>query len=298
MPVPTPLVTSPEAAGLSALATYLEAELAADANLVNSDVVTQWPDPLDALELSPTRVVVALIRAGKPERHGYLGRPRRSRVTTSGGVVRYDYGTVEQPITIGLYAHSMAMRDDVDQWLWERLNRPFWDTVTPAAATTLAAAITVAEVEQVVTLASLAGAWPGTVLEVDSGASREWLKVLDVTPAGIVCKPRLTHSAGVTVVEVAARRETAARGLYLRAADHYNVTAAILCEDATQTLDDAEGGRGSQRQEWRSLRAGTLSAAYIREVQGVTLQDTLTARGYHSTNADLDGAASDVVVFP
>lgn len=298
MPVPSPLVTSPEAAGLSALATYLRAELAADVNLADSEVVTQWPDPLDALELSGTRVVVALIRAGKAERHGYLGRPRRSRVTVSGGVVRYDYGTVEQPITLGLYAHSQAMRDDVDQWLWERLNRPFWDTVTPAAATTLAAAITVAAVEQVVTLTNMASAWPGTVLEVDSGASREWVKVLDVTPSGLVINPRLTHAALVPVVEVAARRETAARGLYLRATDHYNVTAAILCEDGTQTLDDAEGGRGSQRQEWRSLRSGVLSAAYLREVQGVTLQDTLTIRGYQSTNADLAGPSADAVIFP
>lgn len=298
MPVPSPLVTSPEAAGLTALVTYLQAELAADVNLAESEVVDQWPGPLDTLSLSPTRVVVAVIRAGKAERHGYLGQPRKSRVTTSGGVVRYDYGTVEQPITVGLYAHSMAMRDDVDQWLWERLNRPFWDTVTPAAATTLAAAITVAEVEQVVTLTSLAGAWPGTMLEVDSGASREWLKVLDVTPAGIVAKPRLTHAGGVTVVEVAARRETAARGLYLRASGHYNVTTSVLCEDQTQPLDDAEGGKGSQRQEWRSLRAGVLSAAYIREVQGVTLQDTLTVRGYQSTSADQTGAAADVVVFP
>lgn len=276
--VPT---TAPEAALVTALADYLRDAITAEADLADSEVIDAWPEPTVDLELSPTRVVVAVIRAGASEGDDRLGGPVVERVTlgtSPAGTVRYDYGQIEQPITIGVWACRAALRDDVDHLIHGLLNRPLWSTVAPQALTTLATAITRTG-SQVIVPASMDDIWPGCVVQIDT----ERVVVSDIRPTGFVATVRRTHAAGVAIEEIESRREVAAAGLHLRADLHYGARCHYLFDDSVQVLDDAENGRGSTRQEWRSLRPGMGAIRYIREVTGVTLQKRLLQTVHVST---------------
>lgn len=295
-----PTTTAPEAALLTALANYLRDAITAEVDLADSEVIDAWPDPTTDLELTPSRVVVAVIRAGRSETDDRLGGPVVERVTLTtspAGTVRFDWGEIEQPITIGVWACRAALRDDVDHLIHGLLNRPMWSTIAPRALTTLGTATTKLGA-QVVTPDSMDDIWPGCVLEIDSGASLERVVVSDIRPTGFVATLKKLHAAGVTIEEVESRREVAAAGLHLRADLHHGNRCSYLFDDSVQVLDDAENGRGSQRQEWRSLRPGVGSIRYTREVTGVVLQKRLLQEVHVSTAG---GEVSDPIerqVFP
>lgn len=292
--------TAPEAALITALADYLRDAITAESDLADSEVVDAWPEPTVDLELGPSRVVVAVIRAGGSESDDRLGPPVVERVTPTTspqGTVRFDWGQIDQPLTIGVWAHRPALRSDVDDLIQRLLNQPLWNTCPPLAATTLGAAITKAGT-QTITPASMDDIWPGCTLEIDSGASLERVIVSDILPTGFRATTRKAHAAGVAIVEVEGRKEFAASGLHLRAELHHSNRAHYLFEDGVTTLDDAEGGRGSQRQEWRSIRSGVGSIRYTREVEGVTLQKRLLQTVHVSTQG---GEVDDPIerqVFP
>jgi hypothetical protein len=292
--------TAPEAAIITALADYLRDGITAEADLADSEVVDAWPDPSTDLRLAQNRVVVAVLRAGRSDTDDRLGGPQVERVTLTtspAGTVRYDFGEIEQPITVGLWACRPRLRDDVDLLIHGLLNRPMWSTIAPRALTTLGTAITKVG-SQLVVPASMADIWPGCVIAVGSGASLERVTVSDIRATGFVATMRKVHAAGVVLEEVESRRETAAAGLHLRAADHHSNRCFYLFDDGVQVLDDAEGGRVSQRQEWRSLRTGTGAIRFTREVAGVVLQKRLLQTVHVSTEG---GEVADPVerqVFP
>jgi hypothetical protein len=256
--------SSPAAAITDALATYLRTELRAVAALADSDVVDTWPEPTEDLALSGTRVVVAILRAGTPEDDRRVGGPRVTGVTplggTAHGVVTYDYGQVDLPLTLGLWAWSKGLRDDVDEVLHGLLNRPYWTTVHPIVSTIATGPI--AAGEKTVAPASMAGIWPRTMLRV---GGVETVRVASVTPTTFAAVFAANHAAGATLVEVPARRRNAANGLHLRAPLHHELVARYDF-GSPRTLDDAEGGRGAQRQEWRSICTGTGSIRHVRAV--------------------------------
>lgn len=292
--------TSPEAALIKALADYLRDEITAEADLADSEVVEAWPEPTEDLRLGDTRVVVSVIRAGRSEGDDRLGGPLVERVTPTtspAGTVRFDLGQVDQPITIGVWAARRQLRDDVDLLIAEKLNRPMWDTIAPRARTTLGAAITRVG-EQLVTPASMDDIWPGCTLLVDSGASLERVVVTDIRATGFYATMRKKHAAGVALEEVAGRRETAASGLTLRATDHFSNLAQYVFDDGVQVLDDAEGGRNSQRQEWRSLRNGVGSIRWTRSVANVALQKRLLIETHASTAGGQVDDPLETQVFP
>lgn len=284
--------TSPEAALIKALVAYLQTSITTALNpttglpdLAQSTVVEEWPEPTVDLQLAHNRVVVAVIRAGRSSGDKRLGGPLVEKVTpgvSPTGTVRYEYGQIDQPLTIGLWANRRELRNDVDLLLGELLNRPMWSTISPVAATTLSTAITTTG-EQLVVPASMVDIWPGITVDIDTGANLERVYVKDIRPTGFIASVRKKHSAGVAIAEVAGRRETAAAGLHLRATDHFSNLAQYLFDDGAQTLDDVEGGRGSQRQEWRSLRNGVGSLRWSREVTGVVLQKRLFEQVHAST---------------
>jgi len=291
--------TAPEAALLSALAAYIQAQFAATSDLAQSAVVEEWPEPTDPLTLAQNRVVVAVIRGGPSRTDERLGGPNVERVTPgtgATGVVRVEAGAIEQPITIGLWAWRRALRDDVDAFLGEILNRPMFDTIAPVANTTLAVATTKAG-EQLVTPASMDDIWPGCTLEVGTGATLERVVVKDIRPTGFIAPPRYAHAAGETLVEVAGRKELAAAGLHLRCADHFGNVGRFLFEDGVQTMDDAENGRGSQRQEWRSMRRGIGSLRWTRSISGVVLQRHLDIEVHASTTGGVVSNPTEIPVF-
>jgi hypothetical protein len=186
--------TAPEAAMLTALVAYLQAKF--DATGVNdlgqSHVVDEWPDPSEPLALAQNRVVVAVIRGGNSRGDTRLGGPNVSKVTPgpgATGTVRYEFGTIEQPITLGLWAWRKQLRDDVDLFLGELLNQPMFSTISPVANTTLALA-TKKLGEQLVTPADMTDVWPGITLEIGTGASLERVVVKDIRPTGFVATLR------------------------------------------------------------------------------------------------------------
>lgn len=260
--------TSPSAALTDALATYLRTKLQATAGFGDSDVVTDWPEPTLDLRLSATRVIVAVIRAGEPKDDERVGQPVLTRVTPGAApmaTLRYDFGQVDLPMTLGVWAFSKAMRDDADEVLHGLLNQPYWTTVSPLVSTTSPAAI--AKGAAAVTPASMANIWPEAMLRV-GGTGGETVRVDSITPTTFTATFVAAHAGGATIVEVAARRHNAENGLSLRAPQHWNLVARYDF-GAPRSLDDAEGGRGSQRQEWRSISSGTGSLRHVREVSGV-----------------------------
>lgn len=286
----------PEETLLTALATYLQDALRAEADLADSEVLNEWPEPTTNLRLGDSRVVVSIIRAGASEGDDRLGGPIVERVTpgvSPKGIVRYDAGQIDQPITIGLWASTAARRNDVDLLLRELLNQPMWATIEPIVNTTLAVAITRTG-EQLVTPASMADIWPGCTLQV---GTTERVVVKDIRPTGFIATFKKKHAAAVTVVEVAGRRETIATGLHLRCADHFGNIATYLFDDGVATLDDAEGGRGRQRQEWRSMRNGVGSIRWTREVTAV-LQKRLLTETHVSKEGGGVADPTETQVFP
>lgn len=264
-----------------ALATHLLAKVTAVAGLADSAVVSEWPDPRTDLELSQTRVVLAVTRFGKLEGSGQCGRPTVRIVTPTSGVlgtVQYEEDVLSQPLQVAVWAHSQAMRSDVDRIVSDALNAPFWSTVSPIVTTTLAAAITTTG-EQWATPASMAGIFPGTTLQV---STTEWVQVTEVRAGKFRATFAKTHAASEALVEVSARRQTHDRGLHLRLTDQFSQVARYDFE-GQQMLDDVEGGAASQRQEWRSTREGVARAVYIREVTNVTLQPTPVAVGTYTS---------------
>lgn len=261
---------------LTALSTYLQAQLAALGALANSQLVDEWPEPTQDLTLSTTKVVVAVTRAGKPDVDDRIGGPNVQKVTLGTsplGTVRYEYGSIEQPIAIGLWAQTRALRDDVDLFIQGLLNVPYWTTVSPVASTTLLTAITKTGL-QLVKPAAMTDIWPGILVDVNTGSLKERLLVREIRADGFKASPTKLHNAGVGIVEVAGMRETTGEDLYLRCPNHYNNIAHFQFEDSPQTMDDAEGGRGSQRQEWRSIRNGIGSIRWSRDIAAVVLQKT------------------------
>lgn len=290
----------PEEALLAALSSYLQEAITAEPDLVDSEVVNEWPEPTANLRLTDQRVVVSVIRAGSSEGDERLGGPILERVTVGSsprGTVRYDAGQIDQPITIGVWAATDKLRNDVDLLLRELLNRPMWETVEPLVDTTLGVAIEKVG-EQLVTPASMDDIWPGCTLLVDEGADAERVVVKDIRPTGFVAVLRKVHAADVPIVEVAGRRETIASGLHLRCPDHFGNIATYLFNDDVNTMDDAEGGRGRQRQEWRSMRNGVGSIRWTREKSNVVLQKTLTLETHASTTGGEVSDPKETQVFP
>lgn len=292
--------TSPEAALVKALRDYLQAAFAATSDLASSVVVDEWPEPTDPLGLAADKVVVAVSRGGATGGDGRLGGPvveKVTRITGASGTVRVEYGYLEVPLTIGLWAWRRALRDDVDLLLSEMLNRPMWETIQPVASTTLAGAVA-AGTEQIVSVGSMVDIWPGITLEIGAGTTLERVRVTDVTPHGFVATPRYAHAAGEAVVEVPGRRELAAAGLHLRCSDHLSALAHIVTSsEGVQVLDDAEGGRGSQRQEWRSIRNAVGRVRWSRDLTGVALQQHLTLQGHVSRTGGVVPNPVDTPVY-
>lgn len=292
------VTTAPEAALVTALANYLRTQLQAQSDLAQSDVVEQWPEPTDDLALSQNRVVVAISRgpAASVER---IGGPLLEQVTVgtgATGTARYEYGEISVMLTVGLWAHRRALRDDVDLFLAEVLNRPLYETIPLVVSTTLAAPV--AKGEQLVTPASMANVAPGCTLQIDTGTAAEVVVVKDVRPTGFVATLTRAHAGGVPIVEVAGRNEIAATGLHLVCPDHYGNRALFMFEDQPQVLDDAEGGQGSQRQEWRSIRHGSGAIRRSRDFANVTLQKNLDIAVHATTDGSLVTNPPTAPVFP
>jgi hypothetical protein len=259
-----------------ALAAYLHDGLRAVPGLGSSECLGRWPQPTVDLKLARDRVVCAVMESGAPKEGTRIGGPIVQRVTPGvapSAIVRLDWDEVEQDFSIGVWADSDALRDDTDEILHELLNVPYWETCPPVASTTLAAAVASVG-RQVVVPASMSGIWPRTRLSV--GAAVEVVEVEDITPTGFLATFRSTHASGAALVEVAARRELAAEGLFLRCSDHLDAVARFDCEGA-HPFDDAAQGAGVQRQEFRSVRRGVGSMRHLRDVAAV-LQTRLTLR--------------------
>jgi hypothetical protein len=266
-------IAAAEGAVCDALGTYLRTQLVSIPALVDSDVRAKWPEPIEDLRLSSTRIVVAIIRGEQ------LGAPVLQRPIIGGtprGRARFDAGQIDLPLTLGVWAYSGALRDDVDLLLDELLNVPYWSTIAPTARTTLARACTVGE--EWVTPASMTDVWPGCMVRIDEGFDAEAVVVHSVRATSFEThRPmRRAHAAGVPIVEVRGRlAETAATGLHLRCAIASPMEGAgpVARFDfkRPQILDDIEEGRACQRQEWRSLRRGTGSVRLSREL-AATLQ--------------------------
>lgn len=270
------MTVSPSVALRDALAAYLAAKLPLVAGLEDSTVRTTWVEPQDDLVLGPTAVVVSVIQAGEPRVSAELGPPRVSRVKPD-DVFRYVYRYVDQDLTIGVWAHSEAMRDDADEVIFRLLSVPYWQTVTPRVSTTSTLAIPVGD--SVITPASMSDVWPGTRLRVDTGAGvEEYVDVLEIGVDRFRARFRRAHAAGCALVEVPARREIAAGHVSLRLATHYDVVGSFVAEEA-RPLDT---GATVQRQEWQSIRTVVASAPHVREISQVRIR-TRTLRAQAAT---------------
>ncbi len=285
--------TDPTSAMHEALAAHLKAKIVAVAGLGDSDVLKYFPAATQDLELSPTRVVIAVERVGEG-RTTRLGGPRAHRVSPGvlpAGTILYDYDVVEQDLSVVLYAATQAMRDEASELVFRALNLPFWTTVPPVVSTAIATAktrrgavsstipapgryfLTVADAAQ------LLHVWEGTKLAVDDAtpALREVVTVDAITPFGFWATFAKAHGAAATLLEVAARTRNAEHGLSLRCPLHYNGVARFTFGEP-KTIDDAEGGRAAARQEWRSIRDGVGKLRHLREIAGV-VQDGLAIAG-------------------
>ncbi len=286
----------PEEAMIAALASYLRDALTGEADFADSEVIAEWPEPTEDLRLDNNRIVVSIIRAGASEGEDRLGAPEAERITLGTapvGTVRYAVGQVDQPITIGVWASTAALRNDADLFVADLLNQPMWSTVAPRVLTTLAVATTKLG-EQLVVPTSMADIWPGCTLEIDT----ERVVVRDILPTSFRATLRKKHAAAVSITEVEGRRESIASGLHLRCDNHYGNLAHFLFDDGVASLDDAEGGRGRQRQEWRSVRQGVGSIMRTREVTGVVLQKRLTTVSHVSTDGGEVASPIETQVFP
>lgn len=265
------IALTPSAAMRIALATYLKAKIIAVTGLAQSEVLGHWPEPLEDLKLSRSRVVLSVIQAGAAKSGSRLGVPVLSRITPGAGTsatFRYNYDEVAQPLSIGVWAATERMRDEVDSLVSDWLNRSFWSTIAPLVSTTAPDAI--AKGVRDVAPASMADIWPGTKLLVDANASAEYVDVASVTATTFRATFTKAHAAGVALVEVPGYRATAANGLNLRLTEHRNVIA-FFDFDEPQNLDS---GANVQRQEWRSLRNGTGRAPYVSDVTATARQST------------------------
>ncbi len=260
---------SPEVTLIETLAAYLQTSLSANAQLSASKVVTEWPEPTTRMQLAPNAVSVAVIRSGQGTKpRDNLGSPKFVQLypgTYPACTIRYDYGIVEMPIVIGLWAQSRALRDDVDYVIEQLMNQPYWSTVSPVVSTTLATAITTTGMQKIYP-ASMADIWPGTKLQIDTGANQEVVQVTEIQPTFFWASPRGTHAASVAMVEVAGRYTVAESGLSLRAPNYFN---AVCRYDVFDSMPVTDGSESSQLQEWMSMRTGVGKVRSYIEVPGV-----------------------------
>ena len=200
------MATSPTAAMRAALAAYLTTYLVQH-GLPDAECMERWPDANQPLKLSPTRVVLSVVLVGAP-RTTRIGGPVVNRVMPGAmpaATIRWDWDQQDQDLMLGLWAETGALRDDADELLHAALNRPYWDTCPPVVNTTLrqvapvsgpgvASYVVPAPGRYMVTPASMADIWQGTLLQVDTGDRREVVRVEAITPFGFVATFANAHN--------------------------------------------------------------------------------------------------------
>lgn len=309
----------PTGAMHEALGAYLDIQIKAVAGIGSSECLKQWPTPTYALKLAKNRVVLALIRVGEPAKKTRIGGPVQARITPStapNATARYDWDQVEQGYSLGMWAMSQGLRDDVDQELHRILNRAYWDTVTSIVTANLAVVsyqaidvrgrptgFIVPKLEAPgrvrVYAADLTGILPGTILKFTSArvieteiATVDGLAIdglgrgcFDVTLAQ-------TKTAAVTLAEVPARFRRASEGLCIRLPRHFNGVARFDF-DEPMSLDDMHDGGNAQTAEWRGVRSGIGATRHYTEQQ-IALQQRLNVT---RTVSDPVPDTKTVVVF-
>jgi hypothetical protein len=110
----------------------------------------------------------------------------------------------------------------------------------------------------------------------------DWVTVMKVDATSFWAQPSFAHSIGETVTEIVARTQFADSALTLRVpstTDTYaNRLVHYLFDDGVRTFPSSVN---SQRQEWRSRRAGHGRTRLLRNYTGIpqltsTLQTTIT----------------------
>jgi hypothetical protein len=259
-------LSSPEIAAHRALIAYLSSEITSLTGLENARVIEAFPEPSEDLHLdfdAPTIAVELGDVSNQWHQHVW-----HSGTTT---IQRYYCGYKEAPVTIGVWAPSVGIRDDLDRILLALLNRPYWTTVEAAVSTTIPASIP--NGESWVTPVSMDGILPNTSLAIGD----ELVMVKSTKRDRFYAAFKKAHAAGETCVEYKRIRSHIEHSIHLRCTDHFDVIARFDFGDAKNKHAPGQ----TQRQEWHSIREGTVWVPYVVEVAGAS-QEAVTTTGTYT----------------